>query len=372
MRQDHPSRAGTDARDFIQAGDTLLQCGILLEQGFNLLFHRLDLGLEMRHQLGMLPADKGILMMFGLGFGQSPSVDQLLQPLGQVHQLLLGGRNGRRHFRLIALAIIGQAPRVDPIGFGPLALGLGGGAHTGRIGHRDRDLSLMEDLDQGAFIAPGGFAHHMHARYCLQLSDQLEEALGGVVELTLLTLQMKLQGGFGDIDTGIDDCVVGLHSFDRVLTHPYLYELTGLAAAPATVRVWSTGRARLWLGYGLAQSRPRVARARARRRSPFAQGRRPHVLACARKARDRKERSNQMTASPQRAPRAPGRRFAGSFSLRGSTPARYARLRGTAQREALPCRYGRARKPESEGTARNHIKRTYKGCEGLATLGSMI
>src|ERR1017187_5001221 len=183
---------------------------------------------------------------------------------------------------------------------------------------------------------------------------------------------MKLQGGFGDIDTGIDDCVVGLHSFDRVLTHPYLYELTGLAAAPATVRVWSTGRARLWLGYGLAQGRPRVARARARRRSPFAQGRRPHVLACARKARDRKERSNQMTASPQRAPRAPGRRFAGSFSLRGSTPARYARLGGTAQREALPCRYGRARKPESEGTARNHIKRTYKGCEGLATLGSMI
>jgi hypothetical protein len=111
----------------------------------------------------------------------------------------------------------------------------------------------MEDLDHGAFIAPSGFTHHLHAGYCLQLSDQLEEALGSVAELTLLTLQMKLQGGFGDIDTGIDDCVVGLHSFDRVLTQPYLYELTVLmTAAPATVRVWSTGRARLWLGYGLA------------------------------------------------------------------------------------------------------------------------
>ena len=86
--------------------------------------------------------------------------------------------------------------RVDPIGFGPLALGLGGGAHAGRIGHRDRDLSLMEDLDHGAFIAPSGFTHHLHAGYCLQLSDQLEEALGSVAELTLLTLQMKLQGGF--------------------------------------------------------------------------------------------------------------------------------------------------------------------------------
>src|ERR1039457_4056179 len=159
---------------------------------------------------------------------------------------------------------------------------------------------------------------------------------------------MKLQGRFGDIDTGIDDGVVGLHSFDRVLTHPYLYELTGLAAAPATVRVWSTGRARLWLGYGLAKGRPRVARARARRRSPFAQGRRPHVLACARKARERKESSKQMWAQPQRAPSSPETRLACRFSQRCSTPARHARPRGTALREALPCRRGTERRTEHE------------------------
>jgi hypothetical protein len=173
----------------------------------------------------------------------------------------------------------------------------------------------------------------------------------------LLTLQMKLEGSFGDIDTGIDDGVVGLHSFDHVLTHPYLYELTGLAAALATVRVWSTGRARLWLGYGLTQSRPRVARARARRRSPFAQRRRSHVLACARKARARKERSNQMRARAQQGPRWPGTRSSGSFSLRCSTPARYARLRGTAQREALPCPCGTEGRPEHARTPKNHIQR---------------
>src|ERR1017187_2210936 len=129
---------------------------------------------------------------------------------------------------------------------------------------------------------------------------------------------MKLQGRFGDIDTGMDDCVVGLHSFDRVLTHPYLYELTGLAAALATVRVWSTGRARLWLGYGLAQGRPRVARARARRLRPFAQGRRPQFLACARRSRDRKKCSNQMRAKPGRAPRLPRTRCAKCLSHSGS------------------------------------------------------
>src|ERR1035438_5558876 len=313
----------------LQQDAALQQRGILLEQGFNLFFHRLDLGLEMGHELGMLPADKRILMMLGLGFGQGPPMDQLLEPLGQGHQLVLGGRSGWRRFWLIALAIIGQAPRVDPIGFGPLALGLGGGAHPGRIGHRERDEPLMQALDQGAFIATGGFANHVNAGNLFELRAQLVPALRGIGELTLLALQMKLQGGFGDIHAGVDDWGFGFHSCDRVLTHPYLYELTGLAAALATVRVWSTGRARLWLGYGLAQGRPRVARARARRRSPFAQGRRPHVLACARKARDRKERSNQMTASPQRAPRSPGRRFAGSFSLRGSTPRRAARPCGT-------------------------------------------
>src|ERR1035437_4968933 len=184
---------------------------------------------------------------------------------------------------------------------------------------------------------------------------------------------MKLQGRFGDIDTGIDDCIVGLHSFDRVLTQPYLYELAGWAAAPATVRVWSTGRARLWLGYGLAQGRPRVARARARRRSPFAQGRRPHLLACARKARDPKECSKRMRAKPQRTQNWQEMRIAWRFSLRFSTPARYARLRGKAQREALSCPCGTEGRSERERTPRNHIQRTYKGCRvGEATLGHLV
>jgi len=148
----------------------------------------------------------------------------------------------------------------------------------------------------------------------------------------------------------------------------YLYELTGLAAALATVRVWSTGRARLWLGYGLATGRPRVARARARRRSPFAQRRRPHLLACARKARARKERSNQIRVKPGRAPELPEAHFACRFSRRGSTPARYARLRGTAPRGALQ-RRGTEGRTEHERTPRNHVQSTYKGCEGRATLG---
>ncbi len=207
----------------------------------------------MRHQLGVLPAHEGMLMMLGLGFGQGLAVNQLFEPLGQRDQLVLGGRGGRRRFRLITLAIISQHLRVNPIGFCPLALGSGGSSHLGRVSDRDWNLLLVQDPDQGAFIAPRGFTNDMSARYLLELSAQLAQALSGIAELALPALQVKLKGSFGDIHSGIDNCVFGLHSFDRVRTQPYLYELAVVAAAPATVRVWSTGRARLWLGFGLTK-----------------------------------------------------------------------------------------------------------------------
>jgi hypothetical protein len=56
---------------------------------------------------------------------------------------------------------------------------------------------------------------------------------------------------------------------DHVLTHPYEYELWAEADALATVRVLSTGRVRLKLGYGLVKNRPRVERARTRHRCPW-------------------------------------------------------------------------------------------------------
>ena len=82
MRQDHPSRAGADALDCIQAADALLQRGILCQQGFNLRFDRLDLGLEMGQELGMLPTDEGLLMMLGLGFGQGPVRGSIASAIG--------------------------------------------------------------------------------------------------------------------------------------------------------------------------------------------------------------------------------------------------------------------------------------------------
>jgi hypothetical protein len=96
-------------------------------------------------------------MVFGLRFGQGLCLNQLGQPLGQRHQLLLAGGRGRGGFGLEALAVIGEQGRINAVGFGPLALGLGGGADLRGVGDRDGNLRLVEGLDQRPFIAAGGF-----------------------------------------------------------------------------------------------------------------------------------------------------------------------------------------------------------------------
>jgi len=132
-------------------------------------------------------------------------------------------------------------------------------------------------------------------RHTLQLSAKLSQSPWLIGELGLMALQIQLKGGFGYVDSSIDSIVLGLHIFDRGLTHPYLYELAVLAAALATVRVWSTGCAQLWLGFGLTQRRPRVARAcahhqRSWQRAPVS------FLALARRQESQRQHRNQAWA----------------------------------------------------------------------------
>src|SRR5256885_5549606 len=158
----------------------------------------------------------------------------------------------------------------------------------------------------------------MNVGYGFQLLAQLEQASGLISELRLAALQMQLQGRFGHIDSGIDSNRYGLHSGDRVRTHPYVYELTVVAAALATVRVWSTGRARFRLGYGLTKGHPRVERTRARHRPSVAKEGRPQFLACARRTTKGRGCRNQIEARGPRVLRG-GRFERSSLADRKST-----------------------------------------------------
>jgi hypothetical protein len=91
----------------------------------------------------------------------------------------------------------------------------------------------------------------------------------------LMAMEMDLKSCFGDIHSNIDGDGILIHSRDLLvagkcdLTQPYACELVAGATVQATVRVWSTGSARLELGYGLATHRPRAERTRAHRRRPI-------------------------------------------------------------------------------------------------------
>ncbi len=301
-------------------------------------------------------------------FGQGLRLDQLRKPLSQRHQLVLAGASGWGGFGLIALAVIGQQGGINTVGFGPFSLRQGGCAHLRGVGNRDGDLRLMHGLDQQPLVATGGFTHHMNVGYGFQLLAQLDQASGLISELGLAALQMQLQARFSHIYSGIDSNRYGLHSGDRVRTHPYVYELTVVADALATVRVWSTGRARFRLGYGLTKGHPRVERTRARHRPSVAKEGRPHFLAGARRAKSRRPCSNQAEVGRPLGLRS-GHSKHSSLACR-STTARYARLRGTAGQGAPP-RRGKGEMINHGRSQRIHIQTTCKGCEQRATLGAM-
>jgi len=146
------------------------------------------------------------------------------------------------------------------------------------IEHGDEDFSFVAGFDHGAFIPAGGFTDHMREGQRGQFFEQLSVAFGVVFELELMAVEMHLERRLGDVHADINGSGIfshGVHSRDALVagkrdhTQPYACELVAGAAAQATVRVWSTGSARLMLGFGLASGHPRVERARAPRRGPL-------------------------------------------------------------------------------------------------------
>ena len=161
---------------------------------------------------GLVPfADKSIGMMLGLSLVHGPSLDQLLEPLSQSHQLTLHFGNRRRRRGLITLPIIGEHRGIDGIGLGPLALGLSGRAHLSRIDDGNGDVGFVQALDQGLFVAPGGFANDMSVGDLLELLLQPGAIGRRIGQFDLSATQMDLEGGFSDVNSDINGLFIYVH-----------------------------------------------------------------------------------------------------------------------------------------------------------------
>ena len=249
-----------------------------LHQYFDFLFNGFDLERVVVEQGLVLLGDKGVGLLLGLGLDDRQVVDELFEPERQFLDFTCRRRHGDGGFGMEELAIIGQRRRVAGVSFGPFSLGLAGGERMRGIEHGDEDFSLVAGCDHGPLIAAGGFTDHMRPGQFGQFSGQLSVACGVVWELELMAVEMHLERRLGDIHADINRSGIWFYVFhsrewsvagQRDRTQPYAYELAAGAAAQATVRVWSTGSARLMLGYGQAGGRPRVERARAPRRDPL-------------------------------------------------------------------------------------------------------
>jgi hypothetical protein len=204
VRQDQEGGTATNSHNGIEGCNALLERWVFLEQGFQFILGPLDLSLVELQELLVLFAHKAVVMMFGLRLSDRLSLDELLEPLGQGDQLVLDLGGLRGGLRLEALAVVGQHRRVDTVGFGPLALGLGGGTHLGRVNDRDGDFGFMQGRYQVPFVAAGGLTDDMSTSDGLEFLAQLGTRYGCVLKFRLATLDMHLEGGLGDIDSDID------------------------------------------------------------------------------------------------------------------------------------------------------------------------
>ena len=102
-------------------------------------------------------------------------------------------------------AKFGEHLRVDPVRLGPPAAAPREVPHLARIGNGEGDLRGVERSDDGAFPAAGRLADHLHRHaHRPQPGDERRTARRIVGETQGAALEMEVEGGFGDVESGVD------------------------------------------------------------------------------------------------------------------------------------------------------------------------
>ena len=241
---------GGDISDTIELGqglDLLEEVGRAGEGLSQFLVHRLELGLEVFEEFGLLFADKGQGGQFAMLTSPAELFLELITPLDEGTQFPQEGIRLGCWRRLEGVTVGGEHLGVEGIALGPPTLSPCEVTDLGGVDHTDEQLGCMERIDESALIATGGFADDMDEGKHTQAFDQLRMALGGVGQLDLAVLEVELEGGLGDVQADID-CGVGFrHKVRSVRAQSCTYEHVVFAAAQSTVRVTDIRHERLRL-----------------------------------------------------------------------------------------------------------------------------
>ncbi|HEY4984536.1 MAG TPA: hypothetical protein VIJ24_05690 [Verrucomicrobiae bacterium] len=116
----------------------------------------------------------------------------------------MGGVGGRRGGGLERGAIVGEDGGIEGVVFGTLALGA---SEVPDLSGVEPAHGLGGDVaggEQSLFITASGFTNDLHLADGLHLLQQLGAAFWGIIQAVLAAVEMELEGGLGDIHSGID------------------------------------------------------------------------------------------------------------------------------------------------------------------------
>ena len=149
----------------------------------------------------------------------------------------------------------GERSGIDGIILGAPALGLSKVPDPGGVEDADRTVGGLQRGHDPAFVTAGGFTHQVDPSDRAQKFYQACMTGGGIGQHVLAALEVELQGGFGDIQAGIDDLSFFRQCIHSVGAQTCTYERGAFTPAPSTVRVTDTvRRQRLQLSRKLANA----------------------------------------------------------------------------------------------------------------------
>lgn len=100
----------------------------------------------------------------------------------------------------------GQHGGIEAVGLGALAAAAGEVADLARVDDTERLASSVEASQDGAFPAAGSFANDLHGLVGgAYLGEERGTARRIMGKAGGLALEVEIEGGFGDIESGVDE-----------------------------------------------------------------------------------------------------------------------------------------------------------------------
>jgi len=252
----------SDGRDEAHAGhlvqnlNLLVMAGTIGQRFGQLFFHRVDAGLELLGDFGLLFEDEGIGGVFAMLAGTHQLLLELGAPINQGAHFGQCWAGFWRWRGLMGSPISGEHSAVQRIALGTAALGQSEMTHMARIKNRNRKVRLLKGCDDLAFIPAGGLANDLDIRAGIQQGQEFFVTRGRVGQGVLAVLEVELEGGLGNVQAGIDGGSWFRHNRASCSAHSCTYEHVGIAAAQSTVRVTDNRHERLRLPHEHVQTVP--------------------------------------------------------------------------------------------------------------------